>query len=318
MNTHLTDDELIDHAYGLGGDDDARPAQHLTTCPACQARQAQLRARLDQLSLLQTPVEAPEPLITDTLRRIRMAEPAPAGHPWSRWFIVAGSAAAAAVALIGFPLLSRFGSHSLDPAPVPAETTEGFVVALSPDVPPLDEVAPLPEPPPNRPPVLGAAEELAALGDHHTPAVPGAAAESVLPGPSAVTADTRVALQRVDARQQARRDAAALAAGTTSSEAQVARVSALGTGRGVHLPAAAGLSPGPAVMTYRVAAQDFAGRIGADREVEVTQQGGAIRLHNHAPRALTVRVLAADGTFRDVFLAPAARTNLAVRTGSER
>ena len=319
MNEHLADDELIDHAYGLCEDAAAaRREQHLAACPACQARKAELCARLDQLALLQNPVEAPEPLITDTLRRIRLAAPAPATQPWSRWLILAGSAAAAAVALIGFPLLSRLGAHSLDPAPAPADTTEGFVVALSPEAPPLDEVTPLPDPPPTRPPVLGAAEELAALGDHHTPAVPGAASDSVLPGPAAVTADTRVALQRVDARQQARRDAASLTSDTTSPGAHVARAATPAAGREVRMPAAAGMSPGPAVIAYRVAAQDFAGRIGADREVEVTQQGGEIRLHNRAPRALTVRVLAVDGTFRDVFLAPAARTNLAVRTGSER
>ncbi len=320
MNGHLTDDELIDNAYGLCEDaaDAAHRAQHLAACPACLARQAGLRARLDQLSLLQTPIEAPEPLITDTLRRIRLADPAPAARPWTRWLILAGSAAAAAVALIGFPLLSRLGAHALDPAPTPAETTEGFVVALSPDAPPLDDVAPLPDSPPARPPVLGAAEELAALGDHRTPAVPGAAPDAALPGPTAVTADTHVALQRVDARQRARHDAAALAAGTASPGNPVARAPAAGRPRDVRLPAAAGMSPGPAVILYAIAERDFSGPIGAGQEIAVEQRAGRIVLSNRAPRALTVRVLAAEGTYRDVFLAPAARTNLAVRAGSER
>lgn len=319
MNEHLTDEELIDHAYGLSGDDAvARREQHLAGCPACQSRQAGLRARLDQLTLLQTPVEAPEPLITDTLRRIRMAAPAPATPRWSRWLLLSASAAAAAVALIGFPLLSRLGSHSLDPAPGPADASEGYVVALSPDAPALDDVAPLPDPPPARPPVLGAAEELAALGDHRAPAVPGAAPESVLPGPTAVTADTHMALRRVDARPQARRDAAALAAGTSSPGGQIARAPTLGTGRDVRLPAAAGRSPGPAVILYAVAERDFSGRIGTEQEIAVEQRDDRIGLSNRAPRALTVRVQAVDGTFRDIFLAPAARTNLAVRTGRER
>lgn len=313
MNAHPRDEELIDHAFGLlEGDTAARLDRHVADCAECRVRQAGLRERLGQLSLLQGAVEAPEPLITDTLRRIRLAGPAPASS-WSRWLILGGAAAAAALALIGFPMLARHGAHPLEPTPADTSTPSvGVEVALVPSPRVLDQLDPLPAEVPAMPEALpvdadiaGAPELPAALAVHD-------GTDHALPRPATSPTGTLLALSRVDARALAKKDAAVLGSDATTRPAVVAAAKSAGAGRGLILPAAGNASPGPAVLPYRVAAADFTGRLGPENEVTVEQRGAQLTLANQAARSVTVRLTTRDGQTSDVRLGPGSRTNLAL------
>ncbi len=97
MNQHLSEQQLLDFRFELCADTRRREIeQHLAGCAECRARLEQLNAKFAALDSLKGEVAAPEKLIADTLRTIRISEPEPA-VVFPRWAWVTGFAAAAAL-----------------------------------------------------------------------------------------------------------------------------------------------------------------------------------------------------------------------------
>ncbi len=317
MNAHPRDEELIDHAFGLMDPPAARRLdQHLAGCPDCRARRAALQSRLGQLDLLQQPVEAPEPLITDTLRRIRLAQPEPERPSWLRWPVLAAGTALAALALFGFPLWARYGAHPLtvaDAEPAPPERVEGIEVALAPAPLTLDPVEPLPADPAGGPADLPRVDRPDTEADVTPPATPDLRLATAAPTATG-TPRAALALERVDSRTHAQRTAHELAARTTArTPARPAVTPPPAGGRQVIMPAAAAPSPGPALITYAVAAADFAGPAGPAGELAIVQRGAQLSASNRSARTVALRVQAAGGALPDLLLPPGATTNLTLR-----
>lgn len=117
MKRHLTDQELIDLRFDtLEADSQTALEKHLQRCAACRKRSEVLQATLGQLDDLRHDVQAPEALITTTLRRVEDVRTAasreqPAGTriSWGRLFWIGSFAAAAVLALIAWP---RIGSRN--------------------------------------------------------------------------------------------------------------------------------------------------------------------------------------------------------------
>ena len=315
MNAHLRDEELIDQAFELVEERDAaRVAQHLAACADCRERQARLCARLGQLEALQADVEAPQPLISDTLRRIRLDTPAKS--IWPPWLVFAAGAAAAAIAFVAVPALWTF-THPARPGTTaalqhPAE--EGYVVDLAQSEPPLEEVRPLPEAP--APTAVTFTEEVASIA-HSVADVPPAPHPVNPPGPAlnvaSVTSDARIAVRAPERGIAPAPGTAGPGRPPFRSPTNLAHQPANGNGRKLVQPAVAIGSPGPAVLVYRVLAQDHVGRIGSPDRVDVAQRADRLTLSNSAARALTVRILGLDSTTQDVFLAPGLQTNLVLQ-----
>ena len=314
MNAHLRDEELIDQAFELVEERDAaRVAQHLAACADCRERQARLCARLGQLEALQADVEAPQPLISDTLRRIRLDTPAKS--IWPPWLIFAAGAATAAIAFVAVPALWTFTHPARSGTTValqhPAE--EGYVVDLAQSEPPLEEVRPLPEAP--TPPAVAFTEEVASIA-HSVADVPPSAPPGHPPGPAmavaSVTNDPRIAVRAPERGIASAPGAAGPSRQPLRPSTNLARQPANGNARKLVQPAVAIGSPGPSVLLYRVLAQDYAGRIGSPDRVDVAQRADRLTLSNVAARALTVRILGLDSSTQDVFLAPGIQTNIAL------
>lgn len=100
MNQHLNDEQILDLQFDLCGESQTHQfREHLAGCAECQARAAQLKKKLAALDALRQPVEAPERLIADTLRTIRLDAPASKHYaPWWGW--AAGLAAVTMLAIV--------------------------------------------------------------------------------------------------------------------------------------------------------------------------------------------------------------------------
>ena len=104
MSRHWSDEELIDHLYGIGRGD-----QHLEQCEECRARWLRVRERRDMI-LRQSP-EIPEELMV-AQRAALQHRVAGGGHGWS--LPLTPALAALAVVVLAL-VLSR-------PAPAPEPT----------------------------------------------------------------------------------------------------------------------------------------------------------------------------------------------------
>lgn len=101
MKKHLSERDLLDHQFGLqSARRAAHMAAHLEACEDCRRAADGLKRRFAVLDALKEQPEAPERLIADTLRAIRLQKPdAPAWSP-ARLFVILGTAAAAALVLV--------------------------------------------------------------------------------------------------------------------------------------------------------------------------------------------------------------------------
>lgn len=102
MNRHPKESQWVDFLFGLCHPRRTRRLErHLARCPDCRGQLERLRTHFASLDTLRDPVEAPERLITDTLRAIRQSEPTPK-RTWQQiaWATSGIVAAAAAVVLL--------------------------------------------------------------------------------------------------------------------------------------------------------------------------------------------------------------------------
>lgn len=135
MNTHLTDAQIIDALFQLEYSRDVE--LHMTRCPECRARADAIKIRLGQLDLIRGEATAPESLIQNTIRGIRVDDTVRPSH-WGRtiWLFAGAAAAVLAVSLLT-PILFRSGDRSMTvaqaptppPAEKPAPVTDKLVVA---------------------------------------------------------------------------------------------------------------------------------------------------------------------------------------------
>ncbi|OQW95885.1 MAG: hypothetical protein BWK77_06730, partial [Verrucomicrobia bacterium A1] len=77
MKNHLSEHQLVDHLFRLDDKGSSRSAeQHLAECAECHAERDRLQQKFASLDSLRDTTEASETLIADTLRRIRLDQPA--------------------------------------------------------------------------------------------------------------------------------------------------------------------------------------------------------------------------------------------------
>ena len=100
MNQHLNNTQLLNLQFDLCSESQSQRFRgHLAGCAECRARAAQLERKFATLESLRQPVEAPERLIADTLRAVRLDTPASARHAaWWGW--AAGLAAVAMLTIV--------------------------------------------------------------------------------------------------------------------------------------------------------------------------------------------------------------------------
>lgn len=103
MNTHLTDQQLIDYQFDLASEADAKEARiHLEGCDACRRRLHELSRKLNALDLIRDEVKASRELLSDTIHNAQRA------GRWRRFLLhrLPWAGAVAAAVIIGIALLS--------------------------------------------------------------------------------------------------------------------------------------------------------------------------------------------------------------------
>ncbi len=182
---------LVDYIFNLcNAKERARVEKWLANSPEAREQLAALRARMGQLDLIKDEVEASEVLISDTLRRVRLAGPPARRRRDLRWLWA--PAGAIAVATIIIMLLPKPEIVLIEPAP---EKSTGYEVALAHEPDPLDDLQPMPEPAAATPIALAAAT---APRNEEAVALPAEASTSSELMPAASFEALPVAIVRMD------------------------------------------------------------------------------------------------------------------------
>lgn len=152
MNHHLKEQQILDYLFGLAAPaESARTEQHLAGCGDCRKHAELLRRRFATLESLRETEAASERLIADTLRRVRVDQPArETRFPAFGWIAAAAAAGLLAVFVVA-PRLGREPAMELarsETAPAPGG---GGSTVLPPPPAPEPVAAPPPAavPPPS-------------------------------------------------------------------------------------------------------------------------------------------------------------------------
>jgi len=103
MNTHLTDQQLIDYQFDLASEADAKEARiHLEGCDACRRRLHELGRKLNALDLIRDDVKASRELLSQTIHNAQRA------GRWRRFLLhrLPWAGAVAAAVVVGITLLA--------------------------------------------------------------------------------------------------------------------------------------------------------------------------------------------------------------------
>ncbi len=117
MNTHLTDQQLIDYQFDLADEADSNEARtHLEKCEACRKRLQELARKLSALELLRDDVKASPELLSATIRTAMRANSRRILLHRLPWLGAVAAAVIVGIALLSVPDRGGKDARSLSPS----------------------------------------------------------------------------------------------------------------------------------------------------------------------------------------------------------
>ncbi|MBP7053450.1 MAG: DUF4139 domain-containing protein [Phycisphaerae bacterium] len=117
MNTHLTDQQLIDYQFDLACEADSNEARtHLEKCEACRKRLQELARKLSALELLRDDVKASPELLSATIRTAMRANNRRILFHRLPWLGAVAAAVIVGIALLSVPDRGGKDARSLSPS----------------------------------------------------------------------------------------------------------------------------------------------------------------------------------------------------------